>query len=223
MTEPEADRNDERRQLTVLGFLTFATGLVDAASVLGLGHVFTANMTGNVVFLGFSLAGQGSVSASACAVALAAFLIGALAGGRLAARGVSFKATIALEAALMAGAAMVAWASGSASTRPLEIALLGSGMGLQNAAVRKLGVADMTTTVLTLTLTGLAADSSLAGGTNPRWVRRLTSVSVMLLGALVGALLLTLGVRWAITGAASVAAAACVLSARGVATRGESR
>jgi hypothetical protein len=49
---PAADRCQGRRQFTVLGFLTFATGLVDAASVLGLGHVFTANMTGNVAFLG---------------------------------------------------------------------------------------------------------------------------------------------------------------------------
>jgi uncharacterized membrane protein YoaK (UPF0700 family) len=212
VSEPDTDRRDDRRQLAVLGFLTFGTGLVDAASVLGLGHVFTANMTGNVVFLGFSLAGQGSVSASACTVALSAFLVGAVAGGRLATMGVSFKATIALEAALMAGAATVAWTSGDASSRLLEIALLASGMGLQNAAVRKLGVADMTTTVLTLTLTGLAADSSLAGGANPRWVRRLTSVALMLLGALAGALLLTLDVRWAVTGAALIAAAACALS-----------
>jgi uncharacterized membrane protein YoaK (UPF0700 family) len=185
---------------------------VDAASVLGLGHVFTANMTGNVVFLGFALAGQGSVSASACAVALGAFLIGALAGGRLAATGVAFKVAIALEAAVIAGAAMVAWVSDDVATRPLEIALLASGMGLQNAAVRKLGAADMTTTVLTLTLTGLAADSSLAGGTNPRWVRRLISVAVMLFGAVAGALLLLLGVRWAITAAALVAVVACVLA-----------
>jgi uncharacterized membrane protein YoaK (UPF0700 family) len=138
-----------------------------------------------------------------------------LAGGRLAARGVSFKATIALEAALITGAAIVAWASDDASNRLIEIVFLGSGMGLQNAAVRKLGVADMTTTVLTLTLTGLAADSSLAGGTNPRWVRRLSSVVVMLLGALAGALLLTQGVRWVITGAALIAAVACVLSVSG--------
>ncbi len=62
-------------------------------------------------------------------------------------------------------------------------------MGMRNAAVRKLGVADLTTTVLTLTITGLAADSSLAGGSNPRWQRRLGSIVAMFAGAAVGALL----------------------------------
>jgi len=37
--------------------LTFTTGVIDAASYLGLGHVFTANMTGNIVLLGFGIAG----------------------------------------------------------------------------------------------------------------------------------------------------------------------
>jgi len=224
MTVPDADRPNDGRQLATLLLLTFVTGLVDAASVLGMGHVFTANMTGNVVFLGFSLAGQGRVATSACAVALGAFLIGALVGGRRASRGVSFKATIALEAVLMTGAAAVAWMlDDTASTRVLEIGLLASSMGIQNASVRKLGVVDMTTTVLTLTLTGLAADSSLAGGSNPRWVRRVTSVTVMLLGALAGALLITRGARWTISGAALIAASACALSSSSVLTRGQSR
>jgi uncharacterized membrane protein YoaK (UPF0700 family) len=64
--------------------LTVITGLVDAISYLKLGHVFVANMTGNVVFLGFGLAGEPSVSAPASLVAIAAFLLGALSGGRLA-------------------------------------------------------------------------------------------------------------------------------------------
>ena len=64
--------------------LTATTGLVDAASFLGLGHVFTANMTGNIVFLGFAIAGASGLSVSASLVALASFLLGALAGGRLA-------------------------------------------------------------------------------------------------------------------------------------------
>lgn len=67
------------------------------------------------------------------------------------------------------------------------IVLTAIAMGLRNATVRKLAVADMTTTVLTLTLTGIAADSSLAGGTNPRWARRLASVIAMFAGAALGA------------------------------------
>jgi uncharacterized membrane protein YoaK (UPF0700 family) len=62
-------------------------------------------------------------------------------------------------------------------------------MGLRNAAARRLGVADLTTTVLTLTLTGLAADSSLAGGENPRWIRRVASVVALFGGAALGAAL----------------------------------
>ena len=63
--------------------LTVVTGLVDATSYLRLGHVFVANMTGNVVFLGFALAGARGLSAAASLAALAAFLIGGLIGGRL--------------------------------------------------------------------------------------------------------------------------------------------
>jgi uncharacterized membrane protein YoaK (UPF0700 family) len=62
-------------------------------------------------------------------------------------------------------------------------------MGLQNATARRLGVADLTTTVLTLTLAGIAADSSLAGGKNPRLGRRIAAVFAMLGGALAGGLL----------------------------------
>jgi uncharacterized membrane protein YoaK (UPF0700 family) len=207
---------DEGRLLPALALLTFATGLVDAASVLGLGHVFTANMTGNIVFLGFSFAGAGRVATSDCAVALGAFLVGALVGGRLAARGGSFRTALLIEAALLLAATAVAWPRGDLVTDRLpEIALLASGMGIQNASVRKLGILDMTTTVLTLTLTGLAADSSLAGGHNPRVRRRLLSVALMLLGALAGALLLMRGVRWAIAGAALIAVGACMISPAG--------
>ena len=67
-------------------------------------------------------------------------------------------------------------------------------MGARNAAVRSLGVPDLTTTVLTLTITGLAADSTLAGGTNPRWPRRVASIVAMITGAAVGVLLL----RWSL-------------------------
>jgi uncharacterized membrane protein YoaK (UPF0700 family) len=59
-------------------------------------------------------------------------------------------------------------------------------MGLQNATARRLAIPDLTTTVLTQTLTGLAADSSAAGGSNPRRARRIAAVMTMLLGALAG-------------------------------------
>src|ERR1039458_1915704 len=71
--------------------LTFLTGVVDATSYLKLGHVFVANMTGNVVFLGFALAGAHGLSITASLLALAAFLAGALAGGWLGAHNASHR------------------------------------------------------------------------------------------------------------------------------------
>lgn len=71
----------------LLVVLTFVTGLVDAVSYLGLDRVFVANMTGNVVFVGFALAGDTRLSAAASLLAVSAFFAGALAGGRFAARG----------------------------------------------------------------------------------------------------------------------------------------
>src|SRR5258705_13277867 len=70
----------------VLLVLTGVTGLVDAVSFLKLGHVFVANMTGNVVFLGFAVADATDFSIPISLVAIAAFLAGAVAGGRLALR-----------------------------------------------------------------------------------------------------------------------------------------
>lgn len=217
MTPANAHPRDDRRLLSALALLTFATGLVDAASVLGLGHVFTANMTGNVVFLGFSLVGAGRVATVDCLAALGAFLIGALVGGRLGARRVPFRTAIAIETVLLVSAAAIAGATRDPGWARLPvIALLGSSMGIQNASVRRLGVADMTTTVLTLTLTGLAADSSLAGGTNPRLVRRLSAVALMLTGGLAGALLLGRGVSWPTGAAAAMAAGAWFLTRTGI-------
>ena len=228
VSERKDDPRDDRRLLAALALLTFATGLIDAASVLGLRHVFTANMTGNVVFLGFALAHAGSATATDCLLALAAFLAGATLGGRLGTKGVSFTAALMVEVAILAVASALGWAPASVPRLALvEISLLALAMGLHNASVRKLAVPDMTTTVLTLTLTGLAADSSLAGGQNPRLPRRLLGVGLMLLGALTGALLLRYGLRWPITVATVVAAGACAVSAtQGVtrkAERGASR
>ena len=71
---------------SLLLILTIVTGLVDAVSYLELGHVFVANMTGNLVFLGFTAAGAAGLSVPASLAAIGAFLVGALAGGRLATR-----------------------------------------------------------------------------------------------------------------------------------------
>jgi uncharacterized membrane protein YoaK (UPF0700 family) len=177
--------------------LTFVTGLVDAFSYLALGHVFVANMTGNVVFLGFALAGAQGFSITASLIALAAFWCGAVVGGRVGAtlgdhRGRLLGAAAALEAVLLAAAVALAALGPSplaGGYRYALIVVLAIAMGIQNATARKLAVPDLTTTVLTLTITGTAADSALARGKGSAAGRRLIAVLAMLLGALVGALL----------------------------------
>jgi uncharacterized membrane protein YoaK (UPF0700 family) len=197
-----------RRTVLALGILTYVTGLIDAASVLGLGHVFTANMTGNIVFLGFSLAGAGKASIAKSLLALGGFLAGALLGGRANRVAPRFRASMVIEAGLLGAAAIGATLVGEGRSQGLVIVLLAASMGLQNAVVRRLAVPDMTTTVLTLTMTGLAADSRLAGGDGPRTGRRLASVLLMLAGAFSGACLVPHGARWVLLGAAFLVALA---------------
>jgi uncharacterized membrane protein YoaK (UPF0700 family) len=176
--------------------LTLVTGFVDAYSYLALGHVFVANMTGNVVFSGFAVAGAPGFSLAASLAALAAFAFGALAGGRIARihsshRGRHFSTSILIETTVILAAYLVAQLGPSpdktAAIRYLLITLLGIGMGVQNAAARSLAVPDLTTTVLTLTIAGTSADSKLAGGPGGKPGRRLLSVAAMFLGGLIGA------------------------------------
>ncbi|MGW1464272.1 YoaK family protein [Streptomyces sp. NPDC002308] len=197
LVPPKGDRHGPLPPLMLT--LTVVTGLIDAVSYLSLGHVFVANMTGNVVFLGFALAGADGLSVLASLVSMAAFLTGALAGGRFGSRFAAHRGrllafTTALQAVLVLGALVAVTVShGEVTTwaRYTLIVLLGLAMGMQNAVARRLGVPDLTTTVLTLTLTGLAADSGPAGGAAPRPGRRVLSVLAMFLGALVGAALRT--------------------------------
>lgn len=177
--------------------LTAVTGLVDAFSYLALGHVFVANMTGNVVFLAFAVAGVKGFSVWASVVAIGCFALAAVAAGRLGRslanrRELLLGITTAIEAALTATAVIMAALNAHplpASPRYALIVVLAATMGAQNATARKLAVPDLTTTVLTLTITGIAADSVLAGATGAKAGRRLTSVAAMLLGGLAGALL----------------------------------
>jgi uncharacterized membrane protein YoaK (UPF0700 family) len=187
-----------RHPLTrALLLLTFSTGLVDAASYLGIGHVFAANMTGNIVLLGFGLAGAGGLPVLAPLVSLGAFLLGAGTGGVLASclarHRRNLVVALGIETLLLLAAAAVAAAvhvRAGAIAGDAVIALLALGMGVRNSTVRKLAIPDLTTTVLTMTLTGLAAESRLFGGTGAGTVRRSTAVGSMLLGAFTGALLL---------------------------------
>jgi uncharacterized membrane protein YoaK (UPF0700 family) len=206
--------------IPTLLLLTATTGLIDAVAFLGLGRVFTANMTGNVVFLAFAIAGAKGLSISASVLALVCFLAGALAGGWLGAamvqqsRRLWMAIATSSEALLLAGAAIAAIGvpiDGTFGQRGRIIALTTAAMGVRNATVRRLGAVDLTTTVLTLTLTGLAADSSFARGSNPRPTRRVGSVVAMFSGALIGAVLvLHQGLVWPLTIACAIATLAAV-------------
>jgi uncharacterized membrane protein YoaK (UPF0700 family) len=212
-----ASDGDPISLLRTLTVLTLVSGLVDAVCYLGLGRVFTANMTGNVVVLGFAAAGAPGFSVSASLTSLGVFLAGAAAGGLASKRIVGRLLLTAMltEAALVCAAAVVAILASTVATgwgRYTVIAILAFAMGVRNAVIRHLAVRDMTTTVLTQTLTGLAADSSLAGGSNPRAGRRSAAVVAMLVGAIIGAALyLHTGVGLPLVVAAAVTASTAIV------------
>jgi uncharacterized membrane protein YoaK (UPF0700 family) len=194
--------------------LTFTTGLVDSASYLGIGHVFSANMTGNIVLLGFGIAHSGGLPVIAPLVSLAAFLLGAGGGGVLASRlgerrprHLGF--ALGIELTLVGSATVIAAIvriRANAFSGDLVVGLLALGMGVRNATVRKVAVPDLTTTVLTMTLTALAAESPLFGGSGQGGLRRGAAVAAMLTGALAGALLLRASLALVLAAAATVTA-----------------
>ncbi len=177
--------------------MTLVTGLVDAFSYLALGHVFVANMTGNVVFLGFAVAGAHGFSIPASLVALVSFVVGSVVGGRIVARyghhrGRHLATALAAESVFLATSVLLAlWSSNSPQHgfRYALIVVLSVATGIQNASIRKLAVPDLTTTVLTMTVTGIGADSALGGGKGSKSGRRLVAVAAMFIGALLGAVL----------------------------------
>jgi uncharacterized membrane protein YoaK (UPF0700 family) len=192
---PAGDRHGPLTPMMVA--LTFVTGIVDAASYLKLGHVFVANMTGNVVFLGFALAGAGGLSAASSLIALGSFLFGARLGGWLVARnpghrGYMLRAASSAQALFIAVAFLVAVSAAEPphqGVRYALTALLAIAMGTQNASAQSLAVPELTTTVLTRTLTGMGAEVGRPGAPGSKLGRRMVAVAAMLLGALAGGLL----------------------------------
>jgi uncharacterized membrane protein YoaK (UPF0700 family) len=173
-------------------------------------------MTGNVVFLAFATARVPGLSMTLSLAALVWFLIGAVLGGRIMARAggepIRFAArAFLLEVLLLTAASVCAIGYKGGVMEPSArllalIALTALAMGTRNAAVRTLAIPDVTTTVLTLTLTGIAADSSFANGTNVRLARRLGAVLAMFSGAAVGAVVIGYSVAAALGLAAAISA-----------------
>ena len=209
----------EKFTTAALLLMTFATGLVDAVSVLALGHVFVANMTGNVIFLGFWFVPHSGVDLTAAVVAFLGFLIGTVIGGRFT-RHLDHDVRLWLTVALGTEVVLLLVLSILAGTGVLDyqdngklvlIAGLAVAFGNQNAAARQFGVQELSTTVLTQTIVGIGVDSRLAGGTGDREKLRYSVVFTMLAGAAVGATMTLVAVAPVITLAAVVVGAALLI------------
>ena len=184
----------------LLLLLSATTGMVDASSILGMGKVFTANMTGNVVFLAFSAAGAPGFQPMSYLIALGTFMVGATFAGRLwrmpGPQHLRHWLIVAalIEATLLMFAGVVALGIDQAELPDQRliwcaIALTSAAMGFRNAVIRQIQVPDLTTTVLTLTITGLASDSHIASGQAPNFGRRFGAVAMIFCGAALGSVL----------------------------------
>ncbi|TXC95077.1 YoaK family protein [Streptomyces sp. ISID311] len=188
--------------------LTVVTGMLDAVSFLALGQVFTATQTGNLLFLGFGIAGQGGVPVAATVVSIGAFVLGAALGARMESglarlRRPWFPVALITEAVMLAAAAAAAWQSGPARGLPpgrryAVIGLMAMAMGMRNVTAMRVSAPDLTTTVETRAMTALVSGSPVGrdkrlGYGRHLAGRRLASVGAMFAGGLLGAGLLGLG------------------------------
>ena len=174
--------------------LTTVTGVIDAISLLTLGRVFVANMTGNVVITGFAIAGTPGFSLRTSLAALVGFLAGATAAGflidRVDGRGALLRAAVLIEWVLLAVCLVLVVVHppvvDSASTLATAV-IAAVAMGLQNAVGRRIAVPDLTTSVVGMSMTGLVADRTHT--TREAVLRRASAVLSLLVGAIVGAVL----------------------------------
>lgn len=197
--------NDQRRlkdMTTGLYMISATCGLVDAVCFLALGGVFAQMMTGNLLFMAFSIGTGGLGGSVRHAPAILAFSAGALLGGRLLrgpAKWQERRIGFAVEWIIILVATLVAW-FGNPDAQNLSgravIAMLSLAMGIQNAMVRVHGVPDIATNAMTVTFTGIIADSTFAGGDNKGWSRRILSIGLFCVSAAVGAWLLRFGTVW---------------------------
>lgn len=210
-----------RRLVTPVGLmlaLTFATGVVDAVGYLSLDKVFAGNMTGNVVILGMAATGETDLPVLGPVLALVFFLVGAAVAGRvlrIAGPGWSRRCTglLSVVGVVLAGTALglALLGAGTAVSRATMASLLALAMGLQAATARHLAVKDVTTVVVTSTLTSLAADSRLGDGGGQPALRRGAAVTLIAVGAVAGAALCQLHEGLAVAAAALVVLAVTVL------------
>ena len=188
----------ERMHLWLMLVLTFTTGINDAVGYLGLDKVFTGNMTGNVVVLGMAVVGGSGLPILGPALALVGFMAGAAIAGRMLRRATGawqglttvVFAAVAVLMLVLSGTLLVV---GDHPAHPVGVTVTTTAalaMGMQAAAARVVAVKDVTTVVVTSTITGLAADSVLGSGKGGGSGRRAAAVVVIVAGAAAGAVLL---------------------------------
>ena len=176
---------------------TVATGIGDGVSYLGLDRVFTGNMTGNVLFIGFALAGDATIPLLNNVLALAGFVVGATLAS-LIVRGKSHPSRLSNHAiGILTVGALVALGLGTTwallqTLHPVMMLVVTAGlaavMGAQAAAVKATGIVDVSTIVVTNTLANLAMDSPLAGGVGSKSGRRIGAIVCMAAGGFIGAM-----------------------------------
>ena len=178
--------------------LTAATGAIDGVSYLALDRVFTGNMTGNVLFIGFGIVGVQDIPLVNNLVALLAFMLGAVLGARVAghsAGGVRLRRSalvmVLVNTVLVLVLAVVWIVLGRIGTPVMVVitGLLALLLGAQAAAVKQIGIRDLSTVVVTMTMVNLSTDSRVAGGRGVAWSRRVAAIVTMGLGALAAAAL----------------------------------
>ncbi|MFD6178807.1 MULTISPECIES: YoaK family protein [unclassified Isoptericola] len=196
----------DRLHLVLMLALTFSTGIADAVGYLGLDRVFTGNMTGNVVILGMALAGGDDLPVAGPLLALGTFMAGAALAGVVlrpvqvgwTPRTTGLITAVGLVLAAITVLLAVAEADLPRTVQLVVTVLLALAMGTQAATARHLSVKDITTVVVTSTITGLAADSRLAGGHGKHSGRRIAAIVLICAGAAVGALLLQAHLAWGV-------------------------
>lgn len=215
-TSPPADARRDFNFVAALVILSVSTGILDAVSYLALDQVFTGNMTGNVLFLGFAFAGLEQLPVLNLLVALLAFFVGAIvAAGVLRLSSTPRRVPLATIWMMAGGTILtltvgVVWGlSGALDKLGLVVVtgVLAFALGAQSSSLKPVGIKDISTVVVTMTMVNLAGDGWLAGKKDPHWLRKVLAIAAMGAGAYLGAVLV-----FHFGGAIAVCAAAVVMS-----------
>lgn len=204
------------RDLVLMLVLTFTTGIVDAGGFLAFDTVFLGNTTGNVLILGMGAAGAHGLPVFSPALALLAFIAGAGVASLFLRSGPAgwsprLVSVLSVSTVLVAvTAVLMGFDAGDHAARLSAVGLTAAAMGMQAAAARRIGVADVTTVVVTSTITAWAIDMFARPSRATIFNRRLAAIAMILLGALVGALLLKIALWPVFAVAAAVSAGVMV-------------